>query len=111
MAILVIVEFVNLVVLLTNNTVIDVIMNFLALVIITEFDDLFFKSSENEKLSKLLNDGQVEIDGKVVILEEITQIETTTSHLARYKNQGNKLLKKFARKEERKEEQKIPQSQ
>ena len=36
------VESVNLVILLTNNTVLDIIMNFLAIVIITEFDDFVF---------------------------------------------------------------------
>ena len=36
------VETVNLIILQTNHTTLDVIMNFLALVIIAEFDDYFF---------------------------------------------------------------------
>ena len=36
------VELVNLVVLNTNPTIMDILMNFLALVIISDFDDYFF---------------------------------------------------------------------
>lgn len=42
MTVVVSVELVNLIVLLTNGTVMDTIMNFLALVIISDFDDYFF---------------------------------------------------------------------
>ena len=40
--ILLLVEFVSLMVLLLQNSVLDVLMNFLALTIITEFDDYLF---------------------------------------------------------------------
>ena len=43
-----VVEIVNLVILTTNNTVMDIIMNFLALVILSEFDDYFLTTVENE---------------------------------------------------------------
>ena len=36
------VEFVNLVLLLTNETILDIIMNFLAVVVLSEIDDFFF---------------------------------------------------------------------
>ena len=36
------VELVNLAILNTNNTIMDILMNFLALVIISDFDDYFF---------------------------------------------------------------------
>ena len=36
------VEVVNLAILITNQTIMDIIMNFLALVIIADFDDYFF---------------------------------------------------------------------
>lgn len=42
MTIIYLVELVNIAILLTNNTIIEVIMNFLALVIISEFDDYMF---------------------------------------------------------------------
>ena len=38
------VEIVNLLILQADHTTVDVIINFLALVIITEFDDYFFKT-------------------------------------------------------------------
>lgn len=44
------VEAVNLAILLTNNTSLDVIMNFLALVIICEFDDYLFNQLRYEPL-------------------------------------------------------------
>ena len=36
------VEVVNMAILITNNTIVEILMNFLALVIITDFDDYFF---------------------------------------------------------------------
>lgn len=42
MTIVILVEAENLIVLLTNNSVIEIIMNFLALVVISQFDDIFF---------------------------------------------------------------------
>ena len=42
--VVVFVEIVNLIILQTNHTTLDVIMNFLALVVISEFDDYFFKT-------------------------------------------------------------------
>ena len=39
-----IVESVNFAALLTNGTIIDIIMNFLALVVIAEFDEYFFSA-------------------------------------------------------------------
>ena len=48
------VEIVNLMVLLTNPTVMETIMNFLALVIISEFDDFFFTTVEFSPLAKLI---------------------------------------------------------
>ena len=35
------VEIINMVILCSNNTVMDIIMNFLALVVIADFDDMF----------------------------------------------------------------------
>ena len=49
-----VVEIVNLAILTTNNTVMEVIMNFLALVIISEFDDYFLATVENEIFEQAL---------------------------------------------------------
>ena len=44
MFILVSVEFVNMMILLTNSTIVDALMNFLALTVIIEFDDYYFST-------------------------------------------------------------------
>ena len=44
MILVVFVEIVNIVVLNTNDTVMDILMNFLALVILADFDDYFFST-------------------------------------------------------------------
>ena len=49
-----IVEFVNFAALLTNFTIIDIIMNFLALVVIAEFDEYFFAAVKNDSLANIV---------------------------------------------------------
>ena len=53
------VEVVNLAMLTTNHTIIDIIMNFLALVIISEFDDFFFMTVEKELMAEMISDGEI----------------------------------------------------
>ena len=88
---LMMVELVNMAVMLTNGTVMDIIMNFLALVVISDFDDFFFYAVSNEPLSKLVIDGELQVfkaeDPRK--LDDITKIETTTSDTARFNNRGN----------------------
>ena len=55
------VETVNLIILLTNHSVLDVIMNFLALVIISEFDDYFFKTVAKEMYGELISEKEIKI--------------------------------------------------
>ena len=57
-------EFVNLVLLTTNHSMLDIIMNFLAIVVITEFDDAFFFIVQQEDLAGLLKDGECEFESK-----------------------------------------------
>ena len=56
------VETVNLAVLNTNNTIMDILMNFLALVIISDFDDYFFITVKNDKMAQLVSNGELEMD-------------------------------------------------
>lgn len=90
---LMLVELVNMAVMLTNGTVMDIIMNFLALVVISDFDDFFFYAVSNEPLSKLVIDGELQVfkadDPRK--LDDITKIERTTSDTARFNNEGNLL--------------------
>ena len=53
-SIIILIEFVNFLAILTSFTVLDVVMNFLALVVISEFDDFFYCSLRDEPLKELL---------------------------------------------------------
>jgi len=48
------VESVNMYMLLTNDKIVDTLMNFLALIVISEFDDKLFETIKNDPLSKLI---------------------------------------------------------
>jgi len=61
MLVVIAVEVVNLAVLTTNHTIMDIIMNFLALVIIADFDDFFFMTVDKEIMADLMQDGEVEL--------------------------------------------------
>ena len=73
------VEVVNMAILITNNTIIDILMNFLALVIITDFDDYFFWTVEAEEVGKLISEGEYEDDLKMLDANEILKIHVTSS--------------------------------
>ena len=61
MLVVITVEVVNLAVLTTNHTIMDIIMNFLALVIIADFDDFFFLTVDKEMMADLIADGEFEL--------------------------------------------------
>ena len=42
----------------------DILMNFLALVIISDFDDYFFLTVADEPLAKLIEEGEFEEESK-----------------------------------------------
>lgn len=56
---IVLVGIVNLTVLLSNATVMDTIMNFLALVIISDFDDYFFETINGDPIATLISDKEI----------------------------------------------------
>ena len=100
------VEAVNLAILLTNQSIMETIMNFLALVIISDFAEYFFLTVSNEKLSICITEGRVEIDDFWLTLEELTKIEMTTSDQARFPINENKLsttLKDYYDEQDRKD--------
>ena len=82
----VLVETVNLIILTTNVTILDVIMNFLAIVVLTEFDNFFFKSvSRTTVFGKALDSGDLikeENDSKdleLFTLEKLLKVQVTTA--------------------------------
>ena len=91
MSVMILVEAANFAVLLANNTILDIIMNFLALVIISEFDDYFFSTVKNEPIGELISKGEVKIKGKERELEDFLRIETTSSGYADHQVKGNEL--------------------
>ena len=73
-------------------------MNFLALTVLTQFDDYLFSTLHEDPVSELIKEGELKILGKSksIKLSDIIRIETTTSWNARFKIEGNR----FGRKEE-----------
>ena len=69
----------------------DIIMNFLALVIIADFDETFFMTTRGEPMAELIRNGELELpekeeDGKTpkkIQLDEILKLQVTTSKDAR----------------------------
>ena len=59
MLVVIVVEVVNLAVLTTNHTIMDIIMNFFAIFIIADFDDFFFLTVDKEMMADLMADGEV----------------------------------------------------
>ncbi len=104
MFIVVLVELVNLFVLATNFTILEIIMNFLALVVLSEFDDFFFTSvSGNTVFGKALKDGdkitlpdlkdrdKITRPGRKLKFVDLLKIEVTTSNWAIMKFPEHKL--------------------
>ena len=59
--VVIVVEIVNLAILCTNHTILDIIMNFLALVIIAEFDDYFFFTVDKTMMAEMISDGELKL--------------------------------------------------
>ena len=74
MTVLFSVEFVNLAVLLTNKGIMDTVMNFLALVVISDFDDYLFFTVKKEPLSVLIIKGSFQFYNDDRLLDDITKI-------------------------------------
>ena len=88
MIVVISVEIVALAVLNTNNKIQDVIMNFLALAIIAEIDDMYFNTVLTDPIAKLISNGELEMpeDGKSgdnkIDLAEVLKYTVTTSSKA-----------------------------
>ena len=59
--VVIVVEIVNLAILCTNHTILDIIMNFLALVIIADFDDYFFFTVDKTLMAEMICDGELKL--------------------------------------------------
>ena len=89
--VVIIVELVNFVALITNETVLDIVMNFLALVVIADFDDFFFSATESD-FADVISDPKY---------DEFLIIQTTTSWNARDCWAKNRLAKQECEENEK----------
>lgn len=64
---------------LTNETIADIIKDFLALVIISDFDDYFFAAVSNTPMGRLIKDGEIETSNGTLYLKDVLMIHCTTS--------------------------------
>ena len=93
------VELVNVVILNTNHSIMDIIMNFLALVIISEFDDFLVITIEKHlPMLKLIKDGDFDVEEngetvRTVKVSDLLRWEVTTSDSARFNVPGNEFGK------------------
>jgi len=67
-------EFVNILTILYSTNIMSVVMNFLALVVISDFDDMFYGALRNESWKEFLSDSDT--------YGELLMIERTSSHRA-----------------------------
>ena len=87
MSVVVSTEIVNILILNTNNTILDVIMNFLAIIVISEFDDYFFSAQPRDFIARAISEGSfkrkiAKTEGEeddIVELADLFKIKTTTS--------------------------------
>ena len=100
------VEIINIMTLLTNNTVKDIIMNFLALMVLSDFDNFLFETPtfKNSFVGKFLDEGkftwkpvsangETEPDAEEVTieLEDTLKKEVTTSNDAKFQMRENRI--------------------
>ena len=72
-------EAVNICFMLTNATIADVVKDFIALLIISDFDDYFFMTVSHTPIGKLITDGELETPSGILSLQDALKIETTSS--------------------------------
>lgn len=78
-----VVESVNYIALITNLSHLDIVMNFLALVVIADFDDFFYNALFDTEYKDIVTNG----DG---VYDEFLKVVCTTSREARFDVTGNR---------------------
>ena len=98
-------EAVNISFMLTNATISDIIKDFIALLIISDFDDYFFMTVSHTPAGTLVKYGELVTPSGRLSLEDILKIETTTSTRAprdrkiahKFKHQGRECSSEFGK--------------
>lgn len=91
------VEIVNILVIIQSNTFLDVVMDFFALAIIADFDDMFALSLSSDPL--LIKYLKVKAFLSEEIIPHALRIDTTTSEDAKLKTAKNEIAKKPSEEE------------
>lgn len=101
------VELSNMVVLCSNPDVFEVIMNFLAFVVILDVDNMVAGTQTETLSAKMVEDGSDDVDGFVYCLDFVLKYQITTSRWAENKLSGNRFPKFKTRVEDAEKEEKI----
>ena len=96
-------EAVNISFMLTNAAISDIVKDFIALLIISDFDDYFFMTVSHTPVGTLIKDGELVTSWGNLSLKDILKIETTTSTRApsgqtiahTFKHEGRECSLKF----------------
>ena len=92
LSVVIVTEIVNLAILCTNHTIIDIIMNFLALVIIADFDDFFFFTVDKEMMADFIKEGELELLYGPRQLSSAVVFDRTSAFSSRFAIEKNKIL-------------------
>ena len=65
------VETINLGLIYSNDTALDIIKNFVSLIIISELDDFYFLTIKEERLGKLITSEKIKLDDKALNLKDL----------------------------------------
>ena len=63
-SIILLLEFTNMAVMLTNQTMMDLVLNFLALVILAELDDILFETVKEDPIGQLITEKEFKFGGE-----------------------------------------------
>ena len=72
-------EVISIAILLGTRTYIDAVKDFIALVVVNDFDNMLFAYLKDENLSKLIANGEVEVGCIKLKLADLLRIETTSA--------------------------------
>ena len=75
-------ESINIIFMLTNESISDIVKDFTALLIVSDFDDYFYLTVRASIFGKLISDGAVMLGDTKLQFEGLAKIETTTSDRA-----------------------------
>ena len=78
------VELVNLLVILMETSIVEIVMNHMAIVVISQFGNFFYMASSEREWKEVITDSK---------FEKYLMIQTTTSYIARYREPGNEIEK------------------